>query len=334
MRKEQIKAKKERTLLAKVTHFPLVVLVTLLGLSLIVFWIFVPLTYEFTDPVSRNRGQLLFFTICGGAYILFVLLMRLAMDRESEGAFWAQHVHKQIRRIDRKLKRAKRKKGEEKPTKFSDELLRGIKPLNRKRRTLVERVFELTFGTLIIFLPLALVFFSFFVGLMHSLIEFGFAEYDGSVLMFVLDAMAKGLAFDFFESYELDLYPVNATTLSVQSVEFAIRTLTSFALIGVIFSFWSRFSAEKTSRKYQGKPKELFAILEREYLHAASSPFLRLSNETLQVINETIIPYYRHLYVLQTVKIPKNALSDMSQTNVGIPEKVISSILDKPKKNP
>lgn len=298
---------------------------TLLILMLITaatYWLIAPLTYEFRDAGESNTNALIFSLICGAGIIGYIIVTRIKADRQPEAAYWAGRVHTDVVQLEQTLKSITPKNQKLK----LERVLSDIRPVHHFSRTKLRRLLNTWRSGIILMALIALVFVGFFASLVYLLIEFGLAEVDGSVLLWIVDAMAKGALLDIFESFDSGLYEVASSGWTLSVIEFAIRTTTSFAMVGSLFALHKRAESIAIANKYLGEPEKLFAILEAEYKSVVQSPLVTISEDARIIIEQTIIPYYRAIYVERKLDRPLNALKDMNETSVALPVEFVESL--------
>ncbi|MEO1029332.1 MAG: hypothetical protein AAFX02_09785, partial [Pseudomonadota bacterium] len=286
---------------------------TLLILTVVLaatYWLIAPLTYEFREADSRSTSALVFSLICGAGFIGYIIFTRVRAGRQPEAAYWAGKVHTDVARLEKTLLSITQKNQKQK----LERILSDIRPVHHFSRTRLGRLRNTWGAGIVLTALIALVFIGFFASLIYLLIEFGLAEIDGSVLLWILDAMAKGALLDFFESFNIGLFEVGSSGWVIGAIEFAIRTSTSFAVLGSLFAIHKQAERTAIANKYLGESERLFAIIEAEYRNILSSPLIVISKDAQLIIEQTIIPYYRAIYVDQKPDRPRTALMAMEET--------------------
>lgn len=297
-------------------------LLILLVIAAATYWLIAPLTYEFRDANERDTNALIFSLICGAGFIGYILVTRIRAGRQSEAAYWAGKINGDIVQLEKTLASITPNNREQK----LERILSNIRPVHHFSQTRLGRLRNTWIAGIALVSLIALVFVGFFASLTYLLIEFGLAEIEGSVLLWILDAMAKGALLDFFESFDIAMYEVYSTGWTLSVVEFVIRTATSFAVVGSLFALNKRAESTAIANKYLVKSEKLSEILEAEYKRAMESPLMNVSPNAQMIIEQTIIPYYRAIYAEQKTDRPRNAFLAMEETGIGLPDDFVQSL--------
>ena len=281
-----------------------------MGFSIIAALLGLPFLYEEASE-NESRGDWLNFMVLFGTIGCAVLIgARIAQEKETESVFWARFTSARIKSIESAVKTVRKDREQQTVTR----IMQAITIIRMPHAKLHQRVLVSMIRIPLMVIMMGSAFFSSFFAVTQFLILNGLISIDGRVTVFVLDNMAKGALFDFMESYQLELFTLMEPTLAVQTMQFFIRSITSFALLGFVLMTINAQGRNQVVQHYFNGEKtgaDLYKAIETEFTHAIESPHLDVSPQTRGYIRLVALPYYKAVYEQNVVPKPTNALKDM-----------------------